>query len=795
MNDSIIVGIDLGTTNSVITVWRNNNYEIIPTIDGKKSIPSIVGFTRANRYIGYDAKNMLELDPYNTIYEIKRLIGRKYSEETVKNDQYFLSYRVIETTDDNLAIPIYNRNVTPEEISSLILTELKKMAEDYLGTSISRVVITVPAYFNDSQRQATKDAATIASLDCVRIINEPTAAALAYGLQEKSIGDDINVIIYDLGGGTLDVSLLNINDGIFHVLASTGNTHLGGTDFDNRLMGYCIKQFKDSNKVEEINNCIGLQRLRKNVESAKKMLSFQNKVTIYVNNFYEGKDLNVCITKSEFECICQDLFIMALKPLEDVLSSANLSSSDVDDIILVGGATRMDAIRRNIKLFFKGKEPNSSVNPDNVVSIGAAIQGYILGNKDSPFSKNITLLDIIPLSLGIETIDSIMNVIVERNSIIPIKKERKFTTDTDFMTSVDIKVYEGERKLTTHNNLLGTFTLDGINEEYRGVPQINVTFDIDINGIINVTAEDLKTNNTKSITVKNNKNRLTIEEINKLIIESNKMSVVDGLERSRKILRYKINDLCFNIKFNLDATDTINLDKESIITFVDDLSKSINDKNIEELKQIKKTLKEKYGVLIYKKTVSALPDYSEFIKVGENVFNEDDNDDNNIDESPKINISYDEKQDIYEIRDNLLELCHNVLDIIGDNDIDGLRNLADDTIMWIYIKDRISKDEYIERGSHINSKLAEYIEQNYNHTGNKCLSNKIKDLEQLCYSVLSVITSNDYSVHDDIIVVIKDIIHKSLNYILEDEVIEDNIDEYIKLINSECDKLYEKLIK
>lgn len=782
-----IIGIDLGTTNSLVTIWRNNNYEIIPDLNGNKSIPSIVSFTKASRYIGLEAKNMMILNSENTVYEIKRLLGRKYTD--VENDKFYLSYDIVDV-DNNIRVNINDKLYSPEEISSIILMELKSMAQAYLKKNITKAVITVPAYFNDSQRQATKDAATIAGLDCVRIINEPTAAALAYGLQETSKGKDINIIIYDLGGGTLDVSLLNINDGIFQVLASTGNTHLGGTDFDNRIIGYCIKEFKLKNNIKDLENLnpLPFQQLRKAVENSKKLLSTLDKVIINVKDFYENITLNIIITKEEFENICQDLFIMALKPLEDVLHSADMTVDDIDDIILVGGATRMSTIRNNIKLYFKNKEPNISINPDNVVSIGAAIQGYILSNKDSPFSKNITLLDIIPLSLGIETHSNLMNVIIPRNSIIPIKKEKKFTTDTDFMTQVDIKIYEGERTITTDNNLLGTFTLQNIESAYRGVPQINIIFNVDINGIINVVAEDIINKNSTSIIIQNNKNRLTSDEINKLIEEAIQMEIVDNIERKKRELVYKIQDLCFNVKFNVCDEN-----KEEITKDIDNILENISASDISELKNIKQLVKKKYGLLIFKKSNNDVKCDSDVI--GESLYND------------TINIDADDE--IIELRENLVEMCNNILEILNDrkDSTETLKNYIDDTILWIYVKENIKKEDYVERLVTLNNLYDAYNKEYEDATivnNNSELYIKKNNLEQLCYSVLSIIMSNNYSLYEEDIINIKNIITTTLDFLTEvnyaiykgsdSENYTKMIDDNELLIHNECNKLYNNIV-
>lgn len=431
--DEIIVGIDLGTTNSCIGIWRKKNLEIIPDKFGNRTIPSVVAFTSKSKYVGREAKKQIDVNPENTFYEVKRLIGRKYDDDTVVNDMQFLTYTVDKNEQDNVILKTNLKNrknsYNPEELSAILLLELKYMAEEYLKRPITKAVISVPAYFNDSQRQATKDAALIAGLECVRIINEPTAAALAYGLEKASVckDKDINVIVYDLGGGTLDVSLLNISNGIFQVLGSSGNTHLGGADFDNRLITFCMTEFKKKHNYQNLENLssISFQKLKQACEEAKKRLSETTKTTIAVKEFYDGKNLFLTITRELFEKLCRDLFILCLKSLDDVLKSCEMDKTSIDEIILVGGCSRIPAIRNNLKLYFGGKiEPNSSVNPDEVVAAGAAIQGYILSHDTDPFSENVVLLDIIPLSLGVETIGGVMNQIIPRNSVIPIKRRK-----------------------------------------------------------------------------------------------------------------------------------------------------------------------------------------------------------------------------------------------------------------------------------------------------------------------------------------------------------------------------------
>jgi len=608
----IIVGIDLGTSNSCVGIWRNKNLEIIPDEYGNLTIPSVVSFTNRSKYVGKSAKNQLEINPANSFYEIKRLLGKKYDD--TKRDAEFLTYNIASDEDNNVVIKSNldkrKKEYTPEEIASLILMELKRNAESYLKTKIKKAVISVPAYYNDSQRQATKDAATIAGLECCRIINEPTAAALAYGLEKKSFdtNSDMYVLVYDAGGGTTDLSLLNISHGYFQVLASTGNTHLGGVDFDNRLISYCKSVFKKKHKIDKLEHlsAISLQRLRKACETAKKILSVKLSTIIAVKDFYENKNIYIPITRKQFENICKDLFILCLKPVEDILISSELSRDDIDEILLVGGTTKIPKIRENLKNFFR-KEPNISINPDIVVAAGAAIQGYILANAEDAFSENVVLLDIIPLSLGVETIGGVMNVIIPRNSVIPIKRKRKYTTDSDYETEVKIKIYEGERKMTKDNFLVGEFILGGIEPAPRGVAEIEITFNVDINGIISVTAIDLSTNNKNAITITGNKGRLTKNKINKLVKEAAELEKRDRQEREKRQLHYEIEDLVSNVVVNI-KNEEIQLkenDKEKVMKEIDTVIAWLKEKNYidrekKEYYKVVKRLREKYGTLILK---------------------------------------------------------------------------------------------------------------------------------------------------------------------------------------------------
>jgi heat shock protein 1/8 len=850
----IIVGIDLGTTNSCIGVWRNKNLEIIPDPYGNRTIPSIVSFTNRSKYVGRDAKNQLELNPENTYYEVKRLIGRNFNDQVVINDAPFRTYEIAESKADSFSdkedslvlkstLDGRKSEYTPEEISAAILTELKLMAEDYLKQPVEKAVITVPAYFNDSQRQATKDAATIAGLDCVRIINEPTAAALAYGLERitKNKEEDLNIVVYDIGGGTLDCSLLNISNGLFEVLASTGNTHLGGVDFDNRLVSYCRNQFKKEHKINKLKqlSLLSCQKLRKSCENAKKMLSETGKAIIAVKDFYKNKNLLLQITRKQFEKLCQDLFILCLKPIEDVLKSADVDIDEVDEIILVGGATRMPSIRNNIKLFFKGKEPNCSVNPDEVVAAGAALQGYILANKLDPFSESVVLLDVIPLSLGVETINGVMNTIIPRNSVIPISSTKKFTTAEDNDTFVNVKVYEGERAMTIDNFLVGKFKLQGLEPAPRGMATINITFNIDINGIISVTAEDIDNKDNKNaITITGNKGRLSVDVIRKLVLEAKDMEKKDKITREKKQLYYEIEEHCSNIKTNIDE-DNCRLklrDKEIIQEDVDNIFKWLEEKDCfsrtpKEYLSVIKRLKKKYGTLILKiskgddSTIKAtnqdgsvLTGTTIYGDTEETVYEELENKELGFTED----MDDDEKQDIKKIRESLKELCTSVLEVINSDTlsiknehIKELKNYIDDIMLWMYVAEKISKLEYKHKIDEINKAcekvLSEYAEEEVFEQNEvlKQIKTKRNELEQLCYAIKSSIISNVFSLDEENIRNLDEEIDNIFEWLLEidvnnrkaelkketnKDITEENYQLKIDNVNDLCNNLYNSMV-
>lgn len=808
---SHIIGIDLGTRFSCVSVWKNKRCEIISDKFGNRSVPSVVAFYRTARLVGSNALAMKDIDPQNTVYDIKRIIGRRFNDSQVQMVQDLVTYQIVDdgTNHHNAVVCIGNGNqYRPEEICSYILTEIKRIATDYLKEPVEQAVITVPAYFNDAQRQATLDAARIAGLDIVKMINEPTAAALAYGLGST---DDRNVIIYDFGAGTLDVSLININDGVFQTLAVSGNNHLGGEDIDYLLMNHVMSAFKQKHKLRDITiSKLSHTKLKNAVEMAKKILSNNTKALIWVEQFYNGLDIKENISRKTLDNICNELFILAMKPLDDVIKNSKLSKCHIHDIVLVGGSTRIPKIRKLIAKYFEGTTAsvNHTLNPDETVSTGASIYGHIMSDNSDPFTDKVVLLDIVSLTLGVETLQKQMTPLIPRGTIIPTKKTKIFSTDSDDQDHVTIKIYEGERKLTKNNYLIGSFDLFGFEKAPRGHASIKITFHVDVNGILQVTALEKKSGVTNSVTISSmwsSKGRLSQEEIDKIITDAQKYDMIDTMYSLKIGLIYQIRSLCEsmltnvdNPKHNLTPTDVRKIKRYANKT-LKWLDVPLEKLEASELKKEKDRIVRNYCMLTQKDPEIKIKGAED--QAGMSSLQEDDDDYGNLHKVDiKLDIPAYERDSVKNLKKIIVDMCRNITQIINNPvtklespDKVFLQDYLDSVTIWSYVTSATSSTDFVSKIDEINATVESVLLKYDNNlfTDTQVVSPK-EELRITCRTLANAIESNYFSLSKNNLDELMAMITDNLKWL---EICDDETEckRRLDAINTKCNEYYASL--